>query len=110
VDGQDLARIRFVTSRYREMQGLRQLVILPACIIQFWSRPFVESLRDAGALQAAAGFFLTVVPWLLVLTAQGRLNRFYAERFGSVAAGQGQWSAVMFGWTVLILAGIWIDM
>ena len=46
MDAQDLARIRFVTSRYQELQGLRQLVVLPCCLVAFWSRPLIESLRD----------------------------------------------------------------
>jgi hypothetical protein len=110
VDAQDFARIRFVTSRYHEMQGLRQLVILPACLIHFWSRPFVESLRDTGSSQAVAGFFLSILPWLLVLAAHPLLNRYYAERFGSVAGGLHRWSADKIGWTVLILAGLWLDL
>jgi hypothetical protein len=108
VDAQDLARIRFVTSRFHEMQGLRQLVIMPVSLIYFWSRPFVESLRDAGSVYAGAGFVLSVVPWLLVLAAHPLLNRYYAGRFGTVG-GLRQWSADKIGWTVLIVGGIWID-
>ncbi len=91
------------------MQGLRQLAILPATLIYFWSRPYVESLRELGSTQAAAGFVLSVVPWLLVLTAHPLMDRYYAGRFGSVAGGVRQWSADKIGWTVLIVGGLWFD-
>jgi hypothetical protein len=108
MDTADLVRIRFVTTRYPELQGLHQLVIVPACLIAFWSRPFIESLRDTGSFPA--GLFLSFAPWLLVLAARPFLNRYYAERFGKVGGARGQWSAEKVGWMALILAGLWIDL
>lgn len=110
MDAADLGRIRLVTSRYQEMQGLRQLMLLPCCLTAFWSRPYIESLHDAGTLQAVAGFFLQVAPWLVVLAARPFLDRYYKARFGSVSTGLSRWSVEMLGWAVLILAGFVIDM
>ena len=109
MDAADLARIRFVTSRFTELQGLRQLVILPCCLIAFWSRPLIESLHDTSVTFAVASFVSSVLPWLLVLLARPVLNRYYRARFGSVASGGSLWSADMIGWTVLLFAGFGID-
>jgi len=109
MDAADLARIRFVTSRFFELQGLRQLVVVPCCLMAFWSRPFIDSLHDRPAAFAVAGFVFSVLPWLLVLAARPVLNRYYGARFGSVATGP-LWSPDMIGWTVLLVGGFAIDM
>lgn len=110
VDAQDLARIRFVTSRYQELQGLRQLVVIPCCLAAFWSRPLIESLHDTSPVHALAGFVLSLAPWLLVLAARPIFTRYYSARFGSVAPSVLLWSPDMIGWTVLIFGGFAIDM
>jgi hypothetical protein len=110
MDAVDLARIRFVTSRYHDLQGLRGLAILAACLSAFWARPYLELLRDSGTADAALGFFLSFAPWIFVLAIRPFLDHYYRERFGSVAAGFRQWSPDKIGWAVLIAAGLWIDM
>ena len=35
----DVERLRLVTRRFEELQGLRQLVLLPACLCAFWMQP-----------------------------------------------------------------------
>ena len=109
MDSTDLARIRFVTSRFSELQGLRQLVVLPCCMAAFWSRPLVESLHDSTTALALVGFVFSLAPWLLVLAARPVLNRYYGARFGSVGTGA-LWSPDMIGWAVLICGGFAIDM
>jgi hypothetical protein len=109
MDAADLARIRFVTSRFHELQGLRHLVVLPCCMVAFWSRPFVDWLHDSSPALALAGFVFSVAPWLLVLAARPVLNRYYGARFGSVGTGP-VWSPDMIGWMVLTLGGFSIDM
>ena len=110
MDATDLARIRFVTSRYRDLQGLRGLAILVACLSAFWARPYLKLLRDSGFVDAAIGFFLSFAPWIFVLATRPFLDHYYRERFGTVAAGLRQGSLDKIGWAALIVAGVWIDM
>ena len=110
MDAADLARIRFVTSRYHDLQGLRGLAHLAACLSVFWSRPYVELLRYSGPIPAVVGVFLSVAPWILLLAVRPVFDRYYSERFGTVAAGLRQWSPDKLGWAVLLMAGVGIDM
>jgi len=110
MDEAHLARIRFVTSRYHDLQGLRGLAIFAACLCAFWARPYLELLRDSGAVHAAVGFFLSFAPWVMVLFMRPFLDRYYSERCGTVAAGLRQWSLDKIGWAVLLAAALWIDM
>jgi hypothetical protein len=107
MDTVDLARIRFVTTRHGELQGLRQLVMLPACLVSFWSRPYIEMLRDRGSFEAVAGLLLSILPWLAVISARPALDRYYSRRFGSVDRG---WSRDTIGTVVLLMAAMWIDL
>jgi hypothetical protein len=110
MDEAGLARIRFVTSRYHDLQGLRGLAIFAACLCAFWARPYLELLRDSGTVAAAAGFFLSFAPWVMVLFMRPFLDHYYSERFGTVAAGLRQWSFDKIGWALLLAAALWIDM
>ena len=109
MEERDLARIRFVSLRYRELQGLRQVAIVLACLFSFWARPYVEGLRYFGGFQAVIGFFLAVLPLVIMLTAHPLLDRYYARRFGSVAGNSSWWSRDVVGWTVLLVGGAVID-
>lgn len=108
MDAADLARIRFVTARYRELQGLRNLAVVPGCLLLFWFRPYLRLLRYAGPFEALAGLFLSVLPCLLVVMLHPLLDRYYARRFGSVAS-PGPWSRDMVAWAGLLGIGVWID-
>src|SRR5687768_6895616 len=111
MDAAELDRIRLVTRRYQEMQGLRQLLLLPCCLVAFWSRPYVDLLYDVGTVKAViTGLALQIGPWLIVLAARPFLDRYYRARFGSVTNDLSRWSADKIGWTVLILGGFAIDM
>jgi hypothetical protein len=108
MDAADLARIRFVTSRYGELQGLRQLVVLGACLIAFWSRPYVRLLRYLGPVEAMVGLVASLLPFVIVLSARPFLDRYYARRFGSVGGG-GRPSIDAIGWVVLIFVAFSVD-
>lgn len=109
MDGFELARIRFVTSRHRELQGLRQVVIVLACLFSFWSRPYVEGLRYFGRFEAVVGLFLSVLPLLVTLAARPWLDGYYGRRFGSVAGSASPWSRDSIGWGLLLVAGASAD-
>lgn len=109
MDSRDLARIRLVTLRYQELQGLRTVVTVPACLAAFWTRPFVEMLHDLGSVYAGAGFVVSLLPFVAILASRPVLDRYYASRFGSVASGFGGWPADRIAWTVLLVAAVWLD-
>jgi hypothetical protein len=109
MDAAALARIRLVTSRYVELQGLRTVVAVPACLAAFWMRPFVETLHDLGSVYAWVGFVVSVLPFFAIVASRPLLDRYYAARFGSVATGFGGWSADRIGWTLLFLAAFGLD-
>jgi hypothetical protein len=109
VDPGDLARIRFVTARHGELQGLRQLMIAVACLASFWSRPYIEALRDLGSIDAAAGLILLILPFVAVIAARPALNRYYARRFGTVAGSADRLSRDPIGWAVLLIGGFALD-
>ena len=60
---EDLLRIRFVTSRFADLQGLRTLLIVPSCLALFWAQPYLRLLRYAGPGPAAAGPVASVPPF-----------------------------------------------
>jgi hypothetical protein len=104
----DLSRIRFVTSRFRQLQGFRQLAIVPPCLLLLWFRPYLRLLRYLGPWHAAAGLLLSVVPMLMIAYAQPLLDRYYARKFGNLApAALARRDAVVQG--VLLIAGVLID-
>jgi hypothetical protein len=109
MDETDLARIRFVTARHRELQGLRQLMLTTACLASFWSRPYIEALRALGSIDAISGLILLILPFVAVIAARPALNRYYARRFGTVARSAGGGSGDPIGWTVLFIGGLAID-
>ena len=108
MDEAELARIRFVTSRYRDLQGLRQVAIVPLCLMLFWLQPYLRLLRYQGPVEAIAGLILSVLPCLLIAAVHPLLDRYYARRFGSVAASEfWQWDTV--GPAVLLIGGVLAD-
>jgi hypothetical protein len=108
LDASDLARIRFVTSRYRQLQGLRQLAIVPPCLLLLWFQPYVRLLRYLGPWEAMAGLILSVVPMLMIAGAHPLLDRYYTRKFGAVAPDAvARRDSVLQG--VLLSAGILID-
>ena len=108
MDAADLARIRFVTSRYRELQGLRHLAVIPAVLLVFWLYPNLSPLRDMGPVEAVVGLLLSIAPVVAGSAAQPFFDRYYARRFGHVAT-----SALTrrdtLARTALIVGGLTID-
>ena len=88
MDAHDLARIRFVTSRYHELQGLRQLVILPACLMRSGRGPICGIAARHGSVGSRGG----VRPLSRAVAASSPRpttcsTATTAQRFGSVATG-----------------------
>jgi hypothetical protein len=108
VEPADLARIRFVTSRYGELQGLRHLVTAGVCVIAFWSQPYIRLLRYLGPVEAMVGLVASILPLTVILWARPLFDRYYARRFGSVG-GAGRPSIDAIGWLVLIFAAFFVD-
>jgi hypothetical protein len=81
----DLARIRFVTRRFRSLQGLRLLVIVPAILASFWLQPYFRMLRYAGPDGAVLGLLGTLAPYVVLLALKPLLDRYYQRRFGLVS-------------------------
>src|SRR5688572_3874093 len=108
MDGADLARIRFVTSRYRELQGLRELVVVPACLTLLWTQPYLRLLRYMGPWQAAAGLVLSIAPWVFIPAAHHLFDRYYGRRFGHVATSElSQRDTVVR--SIVLIAGLVLD-
>src|SRR5215203_2814147 len=108
MDDAELARIRFVTARYRDLQGFRRLAIVPSCLLMFWLQPYIKLLRYMGPWEAVAGLFLSVAPWLLIYPAHHLLDLYYARRFGNVGSAvlaRGETVAQ----AVVVVAGVLID-
>lgn len=73
----DLAMIRFVTTRYRDLQGLRT-VLHGACIVSVWA-----ILRWAPPDRRPGTFFVAALLWAsLSMWGGARVRRYYAGRFG----------------------------
>ena len=85
MDAADLARVSFVTSRYRELQGLRHLAVVPTVVMVVWLHPFLLLLRYMGPVEAVVGLLLTIAPAVVASAAHPFFNRYYARRFGHVA-------------------------
>ena len=110
MDPDEVDRIRFVTRRYQDLQGLRQLVILPACLLAFWSQPYVKLLRYDGPVAAGVGLLASLVPLLIVVWTRPLLDRYYRRRFGCVAADRQQRWLDVGPAAALLVTGLWIDM
>jgi hypothetical protein len=108
MDGRELARIRFVTLRYRELQGLRHLAIMPSCLLTLWLQPYFRLLRYMGPWEALAGFFLSIAPCLLLFPAHHLMTVYYARRFGNV--GTSALSGDRVAQVVVVAGGVLIDM
>ena len=109
MDAADLARIRLVTTRYRELQGLRTVAAVAACVPLFWLQPYIRLLRYMGSAEAVAGLLLSVAPAVLITTAHPLLNRYYARRFGSVAPQGSGVNLQMWLWAAVLFASLWLD-
>jgi hypothetical protein len=108
MDDAELARIKFVTARYRDLQGLRHLAIVPLCLLLFWLQPYLKLLRYMGPWEAMAGLLLSVSPCLLIYPAHHLLDLYYARRFGTVGSSVlARWDAV--AQAVLVVAGVMVD-
>ena len=108
MDAAQLARIRFVTSRYRELQGLHELAVVPACLSLLWTQPYVRLLRYVGPWEAVAGLVLSIAPWVCIAAAHPLFDRYYGRRFGHVATSLlSQRDSVVRA--ILLIAGLAID-
>ena len=108
MDDAELARIRFVTARFRDLQGLRHLAIVPLCLLLFWLQPYLKLLRYMGPWEAMAGLVLSVSPCLLIYPAHHLLDRYYARRFGTVGRSVLARRDTV-AQAVVVVAGVMID-
>ena len=106
----DTPRIRFVTRRFAELNGLRQLVVVPACLLSFWAPPYVEHLGYAGPTGVFLGLLAAIGPFVIVVVSRPLLDRYYRERFGSVATDFRQRFLDLAPGAFLLVAAVWIDM
>jgi hypothetical protein len=105
----DLDRIRFVTLRFRALQGLRSLVVIPAVLTAFWLQPYLGLLRYAGPEGAILGLLGTLAPFLVVVAVRPLLDRYYSRRFGMVDTDLGgEWPANLPD-GVLLAVGFLVD-
>jgi hypothetical protein len=105
----ELDRIRFVAQRFRSLQGLRHLVVIPAVLAAFWMQPYLKLLRYAGPEGAILGLLATVAPFMIVLAVRPLLDRYYSRRFGIVAADlEIEWPALLPD-AVLVIVGFLLD-
>ena len=80
----DLAVIRFVTTRYRDLQGLRT-VLDGVTMASFWT-----ILRWAPADRSPVTFFVASLLWAgLSMWGGARVRRYYAGRFGRATPAGG---------------------
>jgi hypothetical protein len=108
-DTADIARIRFVTSRYRHLQGLRQLMWIAGLLVHL--RLFeLYGIRPHGSLDWAEfrGMCLVATPLLLAQIGDVWLRGYYSRRFGHVPDGA-LWRRDVMAWLGLILVGIFFD-
>ena len=99
-----IARIRFVTRRHRELQGLRLVAVSLCVLAAFWSRPYMEALREAGPGPAFAGLLLSLLPFFLAAGLHAYFDGYYLRRFGAVANGW-SWDDV---WRVGLMIGAFV--
>jgi hypothetical protein len=104
----EVDRIRFVTRRFGELQGLRLILVMILAGAAFWAQPHVGPLRYSGPGWAVAGFVASVLPFAIVLLARPILDRYYRNRFGSVAGGE-QRRLEMLPPLVVLVVGIALD-
>jgi len=84
MEDQSLALIRFVTGRYRDLQGLRT-VLDGAILASVWT-----ILRWAPPDQRPGTFFCAALLWAsLSMWGGGRVRRYYAGRFGRATPAGG---------------------
>jgi hypothetical protein len=106
----ELDRIRFVAQRFRSLQGLRHLVVIPAVLAAFWMQPYLKLLRYAGPEGAILGLLGTLTPFLIVVAVRPLLDRYYSRRFGTVDTDlENEWPALLPD-AVLLALGFLLDM
>jgi hypothetical protein len=106
----ELDRIRFVAQRFRALQGLRHLVVIPAVLTAFWMQPYLKLLRYAGPEGAILGLLGTLAPFLVVVAVRPLLDRYYSRRFGMVDTDlENEWPALLPD-AVLLALGFLLDM
>jgi hypothetical protein len=97
----DLARVRFVAGRYRELQGLRTVIDVVTFLVVWWLLQIPPAQRTAvpyiGVL-LIWGAFATFATW-----GASRVARSYRERFGVAADGQdtSAWLRILLIWLVI---------
>ena len=103
----DPSLLRLLTRRFRELQGLRHVVVLITVLAMIWSQPYLKLLRYAGPVQAAVGLIVSVLPCLFVVGATRWFDDRYRRQFGRVDARAANLEEV----TRLVLIGgaLWID-
>jgi hypothetical protein len=109
VEKNRLTLLRLITQRHRELQGLRALVIMAACLMAYWSQPYMKLLRYSGSVGVMLGLIGTVLPWIIVASLTPLLNRYYQRRFGRVlTTAQQRWGQA--GAVVLLVGAAWFDL
>ena len=112
MDRTGLSLVRFVASRYRQLQGLRRVVDAVSLLL-LWSLLTTEP-ANGGPLWFAGA----MVVWTsLTLWGLARVGRYYRERFGRTAstadstAGSGSAGEVMlFVWMSMVFGGFFIPL
>ena len=106
MDDVDLARVRFVAGRYRELQGLRTVVdvvtfLVIWCLLQIF--PASRSTVPYTGVVLLWGVFAMFTTW-----GAARVARSYRERFGVAVDGQdtSAWLRIFLIW--LVIAQGWV--
>jgi hypothetical protein len=107
----DLALIRLVAGRYRELQGLRRVVDAGSLV-------FLWSLLRIGPVERDSGpYMLASLTWAaLTMWSARRVVRYYRERFGSTPGDGTRWDETPGGtayagqrlllvWTCMLMGG-----
>ena len=103
IDDGDLARVRFVAGRYRELQGLRTVVD----VVIFFGVWCLLAISPAD--RNAVPYIGALLLWAVFATwGAARVARFYRERFGVAADGHdtSEWLRILLIW--LVIAQGWV--
>ncbi len=109
IDAADIARIRFVTSRYRHLQGLRHLVWIGQLLAFLWLSGHI--VRPHGALDSweeVRSLLLLITPIGLANIGDVWLQRYYSRRFGGVR-NPALWRRDSVAGLLLFLGATWLD-
>ncbi len=96
MDTTDFARIRFITARYADLQGLRRMLL----------NAFFVCLA-LGPMPRRLGPLPLMAFWIFANVADELLKRFYTRRFGSVPVRF--WRTDKTVWLMLLMVAVFLE-